>query len=303
MAASLHQIARAGALEEGEEFFRVATDSRGEQAANALDGMQRTPLHLACWAGKAGMIDLLLKHRADCMAEAQDGFTPLHFCSQAGCAEGCRLLLGAGAKVDAKLRKTKKTPLHFAAGKGHVEAVRVLMQAGADVAAETSKGQTPLLLANKAEVKAALAGDPPPAGDAAAAAAAGYGPGTKTVAEAAAAGGLNQDQAGALATGGSAREGKSGKEHGGENDGADGTTTPTAAAEVSSFGGSQKAEGPSGGRGGSVAEAGGVGGDRVGSLAERRRKKRKLAKAAAAAAGGNGAVNLSHLGVDGDDAV
>ncbi|CAM9961545.1 unnamed protein product, partial [Ectocarpus sp. 12 AP-2014] len=228
MAVSLHQIARAGAVEEGEDFFREATDSRGEQAANALDGMQRTPLHLACWAGKAGMIGLLLKHRADCMAEAQDGFTPLHFCSQAGCAEGCRLLLGAGAKVDAKLRKTKKTPLHFAAGKGHVEAVRVLMQAGADVAAETSKGQTPLLLANKAEVKAALAGDPPPAGDAAAAAvgyysdgeggkgagAVGDGPRTKTVAAGGGGGDLNQDcgGAGALATGGSAREGKSGKE-------------------------------------------------------------------------------------------
>lgn len=42
------------------------------------------------------------------MAEAQDGFTPLHFCSQSGCAEGCRLLLKAGAKVDAKLLKTKK---------------------------------------------------------------------------------------------------------------------------------------------------------------------------------------------------
>lgn len=42
------------------------------------------------------------------MSLAQDGFTPLHFCSQAGCAEGCRLLLGAGAEVDAKLLKTKK---------------------------------------------------------------------------------------------------------------------------------------------------------------------------------------------------
>ena len=49
--------------------------------------------------------------RADCMAKAQDGFTPLHFCSQAGCAEGCRLLLGAKAAVDAKLHKTKKVRL------------------------------------------------------------------------------------------------------------------------------------------------------------------------------------------------
>lgn len=45
------------------------------------------------------------------MATAQDGFTPLHFCSQAGCAEGCRLLLGAEAEVDAKLHKTNKVCL------------------------------------------------------------------------------------------------------------------------------------------------------------------------------------------------
>lgn len=45
------------------------------------------------------------------MATAQDGFTPLHFCSQAGCAEGCRLLLEAEAEVDAKLHKTKKVRL------------------------------------------------------------------------------------------------------------------------------------------------------------------------------------------------
>lgn len=41
MASRLHQIARAGIVEEGEEFFREATDSRGLKEANALDGMQR----------------------------------------------------------------------------------------------------------------------------------------------------------------------------------------------------------------------------------------------------------------------
>jgi len=41
MAASLHQIARGGDVEEGEKFFREVTDSRGEKAANTVDGMQR----------------------------------------------------------------------------------------------------------------------------------------------------------------------------------------------------------------------------------------------------------------------
>jgi len=41
MAAGLHQIARSGVVEEGENFFREVTDSKGEQAANAVDGMQR----------------------------------------------------------------------------------------------------------------------------------------------------------------------------------------------------------------------------------------------------------------------
>ena len=31
--------------------------------ATAGVGADRSPLHLACWAGKAGMIRLLLKHR------------------------------------------------------------------------------------------------------------------------------------------------------------------------------------------------------------------------------------------------
>lgn len=41
MASRLHQIARAGKVDEGEEFFRGETDSRGRKAANTLDGMQR----------------------------------------------------------------------------------------------------------------------------------------------------------------------------------------------------------------------------------------------------------------------
>ncbi|CAM9900968.1 unnamed protein product [Choristocarpus tenellus] len=76
------------------------------------------------------------------MAKAIDGFTALHFCAQSGCTEGCQTLLDAGAKVDAKLHKTKKTALHLAASKGHAEVVRLLLLSGADVVAKTTKGET-----------------------------------------------------------------------------------------------------------------------------------------------------------------
>eukprot|EP00903_Cladosiphon_okamuranus_P007713 g7474.t1 len=294
MAPSLHQIARRGVVEEGESFFREVTDSKGEQAANAVDGMQRTPLHLACWAGKAGMIDLLLKHRADCMALAQDGFTPLHFCSQAGCAQGCRLLLGAGAKVDAKLLKTKKTPLHFAAGKGHLEAVRVLMQAGAEVSSETSKGQTPMHLAAKhPEVVAALAGERPPTPTPVM---------TSTVSVTAPAEAGGENPAAEVAAAAVAETTQRPTEGAGGD-----TALPGAgsggARQAEELAGKGEEQGPEAKGQGSSApgavEGGAVG--RVGSLAERRRKKRKLAKAAAASGGKGVGVSLSHLDGDGGD--
>jgi ankyrin repeat protein len=48
-------------------------------------------------------------------------FTPLHFCAQKGCLEGCQLLVKKKAKVNAKLSKNHRTPLHLAAAKGDVE--------------------------------------------------------------------------------------------------------------------------------------------------------------------------------------
>lgn len=41
MALALHKIARSGEVGEGEDFFRESTDFKGEQAANAVDEMQR----------------------------------------------------------------------------------------------------------------------------------------------------------------------------------------------------------------------------------------------------------------------
>ncbi|CAN0214761.1 unnamed protein product [Ascophyllum nodosum] len=304
MASRLHQIARMGALKEGEDLFRIETTSGARKVANALDGMKRTPLHLACWAGHVDMIALLLRHRADCMATAQDGFTPLHFCSQAGCAEGCRLLLEAGAKADAKLNKNRKTALHLAAVKGHAEVVRVLVEAGASTSLQNSKGETPLDVASTPDVRVALASGPPnnPAEEQPVAATATPG-----------------DESGE--TGRSGRSGRSGIAAGNNSIGAE------EGAAINSARGSEGAQGGAvsgvagsrttpdksdvGEVGAGAAQVkeelnkniGGTGGggngvERIGSLAERRRKKRKLAQVAAAVGKG---ISLSHLEGDGDE--
>ncbi|CAM9735936.1 unnamed protein product, partial [Discosporangium mesarthrocarpum] len=91
------------------------------------------------------------------MMTAADGFTALHFCAQAGCSEGCKELLDAGAEVDAKLHKTKKTPLHLAAAKGHAVTASLLLSWGADVLARTNRGETPSDVSNgEAAITAAL---------------------------------------------------------------------------------------------------------------------------------------------------
>jgi ankyrin repeat protein len=77
---------------------------------------------------------------AGAVVEAQvfDQTTPLHFATQNGHAEVCRvLIMEAGAAIEAQ-DALQFTPLHGAAEKGHVEICRILMRAKA--VADASKG-------------------------------------------------------------------------------------------------------------------------------------------------------------------
>jgi ankyrin repeat protein len=69
---------------------------------------------------------------------------PLHYAAMFGSVESIRVLLEAGAKVDAR-NGVEATPLILAAGDG--EKVKLLVEAGADVNAVSKLGRTPLITA------------------------------------------------------------------------------------------------------------------------------------------------------------
>jgi len=90
----------------------------------------------------------LLKQGADVNAAQGDGMTALHWAATHGDVEEARMLIYAGARVDALTRNGNYTPLHLAAKAGTPTAVRALLDAGANANAKTSSGgATPLHLA------------------------------------------------------------------------------------------------------------------------------------------------------------
>jgi ankyrin repeat protein len=78
-------------------------------------------------------------------AFSPDGFTALHFAAFFGKPEAARMLLEYGAAVDVFTRNAfANQPLHAAAAGRHIEVCRVLLAAGADVNATQHGGFAPL---------------------------------------------------------------------------------------------------------------------------------------------------------------
>ncbi len=86
----------------------------------------------------------LLDGGADVNAPRGDGMTALHWSALNGSAEIARMLVGAGADLEAATRIGAHTALHVAAKEGNGEIVAILADAGANVEAATGTGATPL---------------------------------------------------------------------------------------------------------------------------------------------------------------
>jgi uncharacterized protein YndB with AHSA1/START domain len=77
---------------------------------------------------------------------SDDGFTPLHLACFAGCAEAVRLLVERGAPLErlAEASFARVRPLGTAVFAGNIEVVRILLEAGADANGADSGDHVPL---------------------------------------------------------------------------------------------------------------------------------------------------------------
>ena len=110
-----------------------------------------TPLHLAAFYGRVGMVQWLVEHEADTTALSSNAMCnqPLHAALAGACCEQTvDLLLAAGAPVQSVVA-SGVTALHLAAARGHRVLVEKLLQAGADADARLASGQTAAELAGE----------------------------------------------------------------------------------------------------------------------------------------------------------
>lgn len=108
----------------------------------------RTLLHFASGAGCLEVVGLLLVLGMEPNLQDRGGHTPLYSvaneCGGETGAELVRMLVRAGADVNACGGVSRATALHMAARRGHVEIAKALLECGARLEAEDSKGDTPL---------------------------------------------------------------------------------------------------------------------------------------------------------------
>ena len=148
---AMHNAARIGDVATIQALF-----SANKSAVNAVDKLQRTPLHMACWAGFADAAEKLIQQGADVDAPATDAMTPLMFASQNNHTAIIQLLARSGAALDAQDRKKKSSALHIAATKSHADAVHTLLQCGASSSVRNKSGQTPGDCATDSKLKQLL---------------------------------------------------------------------------------------------------------------------------------------------------
>ena len=129
----IHGYARMGwaSLVEKEIAKGVSTELENNESWGS------TPLHRACANSNADVVKVLIGAGANVNAANRlHGFSPLHCAAGAGSSEGVKMLLDAGARIDAK-DKYGSIALHRASVGGDPETIRMLVEAGSPIESES----------------------------------------------------------------------------------------------------------------------------------------------------------------------
>lgn len=122
---------------------------RAGAQVNDLQERELTPLFAGATSGNADVVALLIRNGADPNAQmGSTGTTPLAVSAWRGDLRSADLMLGAGARVDAR-GYGGRTPLDQAAVRGHVEVVQRLLKAGAKADETDANGMNALALAQQ----------------------------------------------------------------------------------------------------------------------------------------------------------
>ncbi|MCX5924743.1 MAG: ankyrin repeat domain-containing protein [Candidatus Dependentiae bacterium] len=134
--ASLHEAAEAGDVEAVNKMLTVAgvdVDERDERD----DYPGSTPLILAAEEGHVGVVEALIKARAEVDKVNNNGHTALMGAAREGNVDVIKVLIESGALIDREdTEGYHETALNFAVENNRGEAVKTLIFAGADLSAE-----------------------------------------------------------------------------------------------------------------------------------------------------------------------
>ncbi len=117
---------------------------KGAEDGSVYNG--KTALHIAAESGKSSMIQILLRLKANALAQDHLGRTALHLAVERGQDSAVYELLKCPGVCHVQTRNGQ-TALHLAASLGNEQIVSKLVEAGSDVEAKDGNGQTALHLA------------------------------------------------------------------------------------------------------------------------------------------------------------
>ncbi len=134
-------VFEAAALGDVERLRHVLDGESEGTSAYSADGF--TALALACYFGQAATLKMLIEAGADVNAISQNGanLRPLHGAVAGSHTEVVSILLSAGADPNVRQRGGW-TPLHGAANHGDTELVSILLNAGVEKSAKSDDGKT-----------------------------------------------------------------------------------------------------------------------------------------------------------------